>query len=172
MRLMPYLYAVAHEAPEHGWPMMRAMLLEFPQDRSCLPLDLQYMLGDRLLVAPVFSAAGDVEYYLPRGRWTSLLSGAVVEGPTWLAERHGFDSLPLFVREGSVLVTGAHEDTVDYDYQQDAVVTVYSLAEGATASATVHTPGGDAPITFTATRQDGRLSVTSTGAKPFTVVER
>jgi alpha-D-xyloside xylohydrolase len=172
MRLMPYLYSAAHEAAEHGWPMMRAMMLEFPEDRTCLPLDQQYLLGGSLLVAPVFSAAGDVEFYLPRGAWTHLLTGAVVEGPAWVSERHGFDSLPLFVRQGSVLVTGARQDTVDYDYQQDAVVTVYGLAEGVSATATVHTPGGDPPVTFTAVRQDGRLTVTSTGTKSYTVVER
>jgi len=171
MRLMPYLYATAHEAAEHGWPMMRAMLLEFPDDRTCLPLDLQYMLGGSLLVAPEFSAGGEVEYYLPRGRWTHLLDGRTVDGPTWVSERHGFDSLPVYVREGTVLVTGAREDTVDYDYQQDAVVTVYGLAEGASATATVHTPGEPA-VVFTAVRRDGRLTVTSSGDKPFTVVER
>ena len=171
LRLMPYLYSVAHEAHDHGWPMMRAMLLEFPDDRTCLPLDLQYMLGGNLLVAPVFSAAGEVQYYLPAGRWTDLFTGEVVQGPVWRSEQHGFDSLPLFVREGSVLVTGAREDTTDYDYQDGATVTVYALADGATASATVHTPG-EPPITFTATRSGGRLAVTSTGSKPFTVVER
>jgi len=171
LRLMPYLYSVAHEANDHGWPMMRAMLLEFPDDRTCLPLDLQYMLGGNLLVAPVFSAAGEVQFYLPAGRWTNLFTGEVVQGPVWRSEQHGFDSLPLFVREGSVLVTGAREDTTDYDYQDGATVTVYALAEGATATATVHTPG-EPPVTFTATRSGGRLAVTSTGAKPFTVVEK
>ena len=76
------------------------------------------------------------------------------------------------MREGTVLVTGAREDTTDYDYQQDAVVTVYQLAEGATAAAVVHTPGQAEPVTFTAVRQNGLLTVTSTGSKPFTVIER
>jgi alpha-D-xyloside xylohydrolase len=49
--LMPYLFATAHEAAQKGVPMMRAMLLEFPNDRTCLFLDQQYMLGPSLLVA-------------------------------------------------------------------------------------------------------------------------
>ena len=52
--------------------MMRPMVLEFPGDRSGFDADTQYMLGDALLVAPVFTADGTVEYYVPEGQWTSL----------------------------------------------------------------------------------------------------
>jgi alpha-D-xyloside xylohydrolase len=79
-RLMPYLYGAAVEAHETGVPTMRAMPLEFPGDPACDTLDWQYMLGERLLVAPVFTPDGTVEVYLPSGRWTNFLSGEVVEG--------------------------------------------------------------------------------------------
>src|SRR5690606_3502850 len=77
MRLMPYLAGAAEQAASSGIPMMRPMVLEFPDDRSGFDADTQYMLGDALLVAPVFDAAGDVEYYLPAGAWTSLIDGTV-----------------------------------------------------------------------------------------------
>lgn len=78
---MPYLYAKAVEAHEEtGLPMMRPMPMEFDGDRACEDLDRQYMLGDGLLVAPVFREDGEVEYYLPAGRWTHLLSGEVAGG--------------------------------------------------------------------------------------------
>jgi alpha-glucosidase (family GH31 glycosyl hydrolase) len=47
--------------------MLRAMMLEFPDDPACDYLDRQYMLGDSVLVAPVFSEAGDVQFWLPEG---------------------------------------------------------------------------------------------------------
>jgi alpha-D-xyloside xylohydrolase len=115
--LMPYLYGVAQEAAATGVPMMRAMWLEFPDDRTCLHLDQQYMLGPSLLVAPVFSDGGDVEFYLPSGPWTSLLNGTQIEGGRWVSERHGFDTLPLYVRAGTTLYFG-RTDTFDYDYTQ------------------------------------------------------
>ena len=71
--LMPYLFYTAIQAHEHGTPMLRAMMLEFPNDPACDYLDLQYMLGDLLLVAPVFTYDGNVSYYVPEGRWTNLL---------------------------------------------------------------------------------------------------
>jgi alpha-D-xyloside xylohydrolase len=75
-RLMPYLFRAAEQAHHAGTPVMRAMLLEFPDDPTCLPLDRQYMLGDDLLVAPVLAEEGGVEYYVPAGTWTNVLTGA------------------------------------------------------------------------------------------------
>lgn len=95
--LMPYLFATAQEAHAHGWPMMRAMILEFPNDPTCRYLDTQFMLGPALLVAPVFKASGEVSYYLPEGQWRHLLSGEIAHGPGWRTEKYGYLSLPLWV---------------------------------------------------------------------------
>jgi alpha-D-xyloside xylohydrolase len=94
-RLMPYLWGTALEANREGVPTMRAMLIEFPNDPACDTLDRQYMLGDSLLVAPVFTEDGMVDYYLPAGRWTNLLTGQAQQGPGWHREHHNFFSLPL-----------------------------------------------------------------------------
>ncbi len=66
--------------------MLRAMILEFPDDPTCRYLDTQYMLGPALLVAPIFSPAGEVSYYLPEGEWRNLLTGEDRPG-TGLAQR-------------------------------------------------------------------------------------
>ncbi len=116
MRLMPYLYAAGLEAAATGAPIMRPMQLEFPDDPAVAYLDRQYMLGGDILVAPVFTADGKVEFYLPRGTWTNLLTGEVVRGGCWRREQHGFTSLPLYVRPGAVIPWGARADRPDYDY--------------------------------------------------------
>jgi alpha-D-xyloside xylohydrolase len=103
-RLMPYLWAKAVESHETGIPVMRAMTLEFPDDPACDTLDRQYMLGDALLVAPVFSDE-IVEYYVPAGRWHNLITGEEIQGPGWKRESHGFQSLPLLLREGYAIET-------------------------------------------------------------------
>lgn len=108
--LMPYLYKVAIEATEKGLPMMRPMLMEFPEDRNCWNVDEQYMLGPSLLVAPVMNAEGTKQVYLPKGNWTNFFTGEVVAGDGWRTEQHGFDSLPLYVREGAVIETGPVEN--------------------------------------------------------------
>jgi alpha-D-xyloside xylohydrolase len=115
-RLAPYLVEAGHEAARSGLPVMRPMVLAFPEDPTARPLDRQYLLGPDLLVAPVFTEAGDVEFYLPAGTWTHLLTGERVTGPAWRRERHGFDSLPVYVREGAVLPLGEREDRPDTDH--------------------------------------------------------
>lgn len=95
--LMPYLLDAAQEAHEHGWPMLRAMVLEFPDDPACRYLDMQYMLGPALLVAPIFAPDGEVHYYLPQGPWRNLLTGEVTDGLCWRKEKHSYFSLPLWV---------------------------------------------------------------------------
>ncbi len=59
---------------------MRAMVLEFGNDPTCDTLDRQYMIGDSVLVAPIFDESGIVSYYLPAGTWTHFLTGEKVEG--------------------------------------------------------------------------------------------
>ncbi len=95
--LKPYLLDASREAHDHGWPMLRAMLLEFPSDPACQHLETQFMLGEALLVAPVFDPSGEALYYLPEGKWHNLLNGQKTAGPVWRREKYDFFSLPLWV---------------------------------------------------------------------------
>lgn len=105
-RLEPYLTSQSIiGVVNNGLPMMRAMFIEFPEDRSAWMVDEQYMLGESLLVAPVFGES-DVEYYLPAGIWTNILTGTGVTGPGWIKESHAMSSLPLLLRPGSAIIIG------------------------------------------------------------------
>ncbi|MES2867068.1 alpha-xylosidase [Microbacterium profundi] len=141
MRLMPYLYQVGLDATRTGAPIMRPMVLEFTEDPAVAYLDRQYMLGPDLLVAPVFTESGEVEFYLPEGEWTSLLTGEVVVGGRWLRETHDYMSLPLYVRPGTVLPWGARTDRPDYDYHDGLRLRVFAGGSG-TRSITVTAPDG------------------------------
>ena len=96
--LMPYILKMALIAHTQGIPVMRPMMMEFPADRSCDYLDRQYMLGDSILVAPIFNSDGVVDFYLPHGKWISLLNGEKIDGGSWRSEKHGYLSLPLYIR--------------------------------------------------------------------------
>ncbi|HEX6271266.1 MAG TPA: alpha-xylosidase [Anaerolineales bacterium] len=146
--LMPYLYRAAIQAHEKGVPMLRAMMLEFPDDPACDYLDRQYMLGDSLLVAPVFSPDGRVQYYVPEGRWTNLLNGNVIEGPRWMKETHDFMSLPLLVRPNAVIPIGNQTDRPDYDYSDGVTLQIYHLADGKNVKAEIPSLDGKIETTF------------------------
>lgn len=129
--LMPYIYRQAVLAYQEGIPMHRAMFLEFPEDPACEVLDRQYMLGDSLLVAPVFKESGEVTYYLPQGRWTNYFTGEVFEGGCWRTEVHDYFSLPLMVRENTLLPIGSCTQKPDYDYTDGVALRLYQIQERA-----------------------------------------
>lgn len=123
-KLIPYLYGSAIESHQTGLPMLRAMFLEFPEDRSVWHLDTQYMLGPSLLVAPVFNAPGNVEYYLPEGNWYGVIDGKMRKGPGYVKEVHGFDSIPLLLRPASAVVLGKGGKSVIYDWSEQYTILV------------------------------------------------
>ena len=163
-RLMPYLFDAATQAVEQGTPMLRAMLLEFPDDPACDYLDRQYLLGDALLVAPVFNAEGDVDFYLPAGRWTHLLTGQQRDGGRWLRERHGFMSLPLYVRPNTLLALGTEDQRPDYDYAANSELHLFELADGATAAVTLRDLSGTPVTQVSVARHGDRLLIRCEGA--------
>jgi len=171
--LMPYLFGAAVQARDHGTPVLRAMHLEFPDDPGCDMLDRQYMLGDALLVAPVFTHDGTVDVYVPTGRWTHFLNGEVVEGGRWLRQCHDFMSLPLLARPNSVIAVGADDQRPDYDYADSVTFHVFELDDGATASASVPALDGSVALSFRVRREGQQLIAEVEGAtKPWTVLLR
>ena len=129
--LMPYIYEAAVTAHETGVPVMRAMVLEYNDDFICEDLDRQYMFGKSLLVAPVFRESGDVDYYLPCGKWTHLLSNEVREGGLWQKDNYDFFSLPLYARENSIIPFGAVNTKPDYDYAENITLHIFELKDKA-----------------------------------------
>jgi alpha-D-xyloside xylohydrolase len=164
-RLMPYLWAKAVESHTKGLPLLRAMVLEFSGDPGCAYVDRQYMLGDNLLVAPVFSPDGNVDYYLPKGAWTNILNNDTAESTgAWRSEHHGYQSLPLLARPNSVIPVGNNSQKPDYDYADGICFQVFELAEGQSAAAPVYDLKGCLACTFTVSRKGGTYTAKNEGA--------
>ena len=134
-RLMPYFYAQGMESMEGGIPLsLRTLALEFPEDPTSWMVDRQFMIGSQLLAAPIFEESGEVEFYLPKGRWTSYFTNEVKSGPGWFREKHAFGTLPLYVRENTILVLGDRKQSGSvFDYEKDVEVALYEVKAGARA---------------------------------------
>ncbi|KAL4799997.1 glycosyl hydrolases family 31-domain-containing protein [Aspergillus venezuelensis] len=114
INLTPYLLSEALQGHNSGAPLMRPMFVEFPGDLNTWALDTQYMFGSNLLVAPVFCDEGTVTFYVPRtfeddekeeqlGSWISWFDHAkTYKAGRWYTETHGFETLPILIRPGSV----------------------------------------------------------------------
>lgn len=105
LQLKPYLLKMAQETHETGVPMMRAMVLEFPDDPTCEDIDTQYMLGDDLLVAPVFREDGVARFYVPDDgtgqAWTNIITDTAYKPGKWYTEQYDYHTLPVLARPGT-----------------------------------------------------------------------
>lgn len=163
-RLMPYLYAKAVEAHEEGTPLMRPMVFEYPKDPACAALDMQYMLGESILAVPIFNEEGKAWYYLPQGDWINYFDGTCKEGGRYYQGTYDYFSLPLYIRENTLLALGAVEDRPDYDYAADSELHFYAPVEGKEAICRIPDTEGNIQVTVQVTLQDGRLKAYVEGA--------
>jgi len=114
-RLMPYLYDAFHEAAESGLPVMRALLLDYPDDPQAVGQNYEFLFGDDLLVAPVVkSDEREWDVYLPRGVWYDFWTDQRYTGPRHVNVEAPLDRVPVFVRGGAIIPT---QQVVEYTDQ-------------------------------------------------------
>lgn len=102
--LFPYIYSYAREAFDKGLPLMRPMVMTFPEDKEAKDMDTQFMFGDQLLVAPVVEPeVTAIRVYFPEGEWIAFDDPDVRFRGGWTEIPVSLQKLPLFVRAGSVV---------------------------------------------------------------------
>ncbi|SKB74464.1 alpha-D-xyloside xylohydrolase [Lachnospiraceae bacterium] len=159
--LMPYIFRMAVIAHEKGTPVMRPMPFEFPSDPGCRYLDLQYMFGESLLVAPIFNEDSRAEFYLPNGTWKNLLDDEILEGGRWYVQKYDYMHMPLFVRENTLLPVGGNTEVPDYDYLKGLTLKYYLPIEGQESVCEIPDLTGKTVMTFRASLKGDAVKVTS-----------
>lgn len=102
--LFPYFYTYGQEAAKDGLPIMRHPLLEFPNDSNTYDMDAEYLLGEKILVAPVIiQGASTRSLYLPQGSWVDYWNGNILEGQREVTLPAPLDCIPILVRSGSII---------------------------------------------------------------------
>ncbi|MEV4482026.1 TIM-barrel domain-containing protein [Micromonospora coxensis] len=143
-RLLPYLYSAAVDAARTGAPMMRALLVDTPDDPTAWTSDLQYRLGADLLVAPVTDPSGQRRLYLPTGDdWVDAATGERHPGGRHLRVTVPLHRLPLYVRHGALIPVVAPTDRIWDGPFHD--VTLLSWG-GVDARTVIHDVDGDTVI--------------------------
>ena len=101
-RLMPYVYAQAKDCSERGLPMVRALLVEFPDDPGAWLVEDEYMFGSQMLVAPLLESGTERMVYLPKGKWIDYQNGKVYDGGYQTIEAGKIPAI-ILVRDGSLI---------------------------------------------------------------------
>jgi alpha-D-xyloside xylohydrolase len=132
-RLMPYIYSQAGDMYHKDGTLMRALVMDFPQDPVVRNIGDQYMFGPAFLVAPVYEYKMPLrDLYLPAGtRWYDFYTGQAYEGGRKITAGTSIDRMPLFVRAGSIVPTGPDIQYTGQILNAPLTLFVYTGADGA-----------------------------------------
>jgi alpha-D-xyloside xylohydrolase len=101
--LMPYIYAQAKDSSAHGYPMVRTLFFEYPNDPTSWLVEDEYMFGPDLLCAPLFEDSAERNVYLPPGSWIDYQTGKIYSGGQWHKIAAGQIPIVLLARDHSVI---------------------------------------------------------------------
>ncbi len=116
-RLMPYIYSLSWKVTSEGYTIMRALAFDFRNDAAIDNIQDQYMFGPAFLVSPVTrqisgTSASSPEknirqVYLPKSFvWYDFWTGKTLEGGQTIDSPAPIETLPLYVRAGSIVPMG------------------------------------------------------------------
>jgi alpha-D-xyloside xylohydrolase len=103
MQLIPYLLSAFQRYATDGTPPFRALVLDYPFEQNVSAVDDAYLMGDRILVAPLFAGEAAREVKFPSGIWHDYWTGRVVKDGASISVSSATEKIPVFVKSGSVL---------------------------------------------------------------------
>lgn len=102
--LFPYFYTLAYEASEKGYPVIRHLVIHYPDDKGSQDEQYEFMIGDRILVSPVIeNKARERDVYFPPGGWVSFWNGKHYQGPGRTRVSAPLEEIPIFVKNASIV---------------------------------------------------------------------
>ncbi len=129
-RLLPYIYSHSWKVTSENASLMRALMMDYPEDRNTWNIDDEFLFGDRLLVAPVTNPENRREIYLPEGSWVDFWTGYRVNGGTNFEQQVPEDQIPVYVKAGTIMPVGP---TVQYTSEKpwdDLQIRIYTGEDG------------------------------------------
>jgi alpha-glucosidase (family GH31 glycosyl hydrolase) len=129
-RMLPYLYSAVWECATTGMPIMRPLWLHFPNDPQAVSRGDEYLWGKSVLIAPVVEkSARTHQLYLPAGTWYDFWTGDSIEGGREISRSVDLETMPLYVRAGSILPLGPVKQFVDEQIDEPLAISIYPGAD-------------------------------------------
>ncbi|MGB6459714.1 MAG: TIM-barrel domain-containing protein [Candidatus Acidiferrum sp.] len=126
-RMLPYLYSTVHECATTGMPILRALWLHYPDDPKAVSRSDEYLWGQNILVAPVVEKGATTrQVYLPVGNWYDFWTQERLEGGREISRPVDLETLPLYVRAGSILPLGPVKQFTGEKVEQPLTLFIYS----------------------------------------------
>lgn len=125
--LLPYLYSTTYKTHLSDIPVIRPVVMEYPEDRSARNVELEYFLGDSLLVVPVFDQEDEIDVYLPNGQWIDLFTHERIKGGRWVKRKIELDKIPVFIRQNKMIpMLTKIPENIEEKYENLDVILTYA----------------------------------------------
>ncbi len=159
-KLMPYIYAQAKDSSDHGLPMLRALLVEYPEDPGSWKIEDEYLFGSSMLVAPLLhEGINNRDVYLPPGSWIDYQTGKAYNGG-WQKIEAGKIPIIMLVKDGTVIPhIGLAQSTTQMDWSKLELV-VYAK-DAQPSSGQICLPSDNKLLPLTVEKQDDAFKLTA-----------
>lgn len=148
--LLPYLYSTGWQVTDNAGSFLRALFMDFNEDKKVHTISNQYMFGKAFLVTPVtrnmyvfsdkeqwkdpyedFSKTGTQDVYLPKGtKWFDFWTGEALNGGQLVTKEVPIDIIPLYVRAGSIVPFGPKVQYSTEKKWNNLEIRIYPGADG------------------------------------------
>lgn len=139
-RLLPYIYSASHDVSEKAESLMRPLFAEYPSDESSYGIKDEFLFGKSILVAPIVTPDDFRQVYLPEGEWIDFWGGARISGGVSFRCFSSLETMPLFVRQGSIIPIGP---SVNWSGEKPGAPLQIRIYTGEDASYELYEDAGD-----------------------------
>ena len=156
-RLLPYLWGASLKCCETGLPMTRALAVDYQEDPNVWNIEDQYLSGDSLMVAPIYTPENERMVYFPKGTWTDWHTGEKIVGGVWKEIHADKETLPLYMKEGAIIPMGPVMNYIGEKKMDEIEIRICLFEKEGESSFTVVTTEERFEVSYTASEQDGHL---------------
>ena len=157
-KLLPYLWGTAEKCCEKSLPVTRALVVDYQDDPNVWNIEDEYLSGDSLLVAPIYTEDNKRSVYLPKGLWTDWHTGEKIDGGKWFTVEAPLDIMPLYVKEGAIIPMGKAMNYVGEKVNDEIELRIYPFADDGVTEFRVDT--GDTKFNTEYRCEKGKHTVT------------
>jgi len=168
MQLIPYLLSAFQRYAADGTPPFRALVLDDAEQPGLATIDDQYMIGDRMLVAPLFAGEPGRKITLPAGQWHDFWTGKAVEGGHTFSVPASYEKIPVYVKAGTVLPLAAIGLSASSPESRQLTVQVYG--DGVLAWNLKEESGQQLALSWDASARKGKATRSGSDSSHFKIV--
>lgn len=169
MQLVPYLFSAFERYASDGTPPFRAIVLDYPESHDFRAVNDAYLIGDRMLVAPLFAGEPGRTVKLPPGVWHDFWTGRPLPEGSTVEVPSTTENIPVFVKSGSVLPVASVGASSAGAESRDLTVQVYG--DGHLPWQLKNAAGSSLSLSWSPSDKKGRTQETGVFDRPYKVVQ-